>query len=117
MCVFFPLGNFFLCNRLQSIMEKRSDTPPSTKIGLVAEKSKKVYIIYYSLISRAKHDHSFKAMGYHMALLGGYFMVLDSRLCGVEGVLDGVGGVGVVDEELFGGLASLTQTHVLPAEP
>ena len=44
-------------------------------------------------------------------------MVLDSRLCGVEGILDGVGGVGVVDEELLGGLTSLAQAHVLPAEP
>ena len=30
---------------------------------------------------------------------------------------DGIGGVGIVDEVLLGGLSSLAQTHVLPAEP
>lgn len=35
------------------------------------------------------------------------FMVWDLRLCGVEGFGDGIGRVGVVDEVLLGGLATL----------
>ena len=35
----------------------------------------------------------------------------------MESVGNGVGGVGVVDEILLGGLATLAQAHILPAEP
>ena len=39
-------------------------------------------------------------------------------LCGgLEQGGDSVGGVGIVHEELLGGFTSLSQAHVLPAEP